>query len=53
MLFRSTLDLTALGYDKLLGGGKFKGAVRVKIERYSERARQKIEEFGGEVLPNN
>lgn len=48
-----TLDLTSLGYDKLLGGGKFEGVVRVKVARYSERARQKIEEFGGEVLPHN
>lgn len=46
------LDLTSLGYDKLLGGGKVNGAFAVKVARASEGARQKITVAGGEVISN-
>ncbi|MEO9321234.1 MAG: uL15 family ribosomal protein [Nitrososphaera sp.] len=47
------LDLTSLGYDKLLGGGKVTGAFAVKIEKISESAKAKIESAGGEVITEN
>lgn len=46
------LDLTSLGYDKLLGGGKVNGAFAVKVARASEGAKQKITAAGGEVISN-
>jgi large subunit ribosomal protein L15 len=50
---KATLDLTSLGYHKLLGGGKVSGAVKVRIAKISDNAKQKIEEAGGEVLLSN
>ena len=47
------LDLTSLGYDKLLGGGKVNSAFTVKITRISDNAKKKIQEAGGEVLTND
>lgn len=50
---KATLDLVSLGYDKLLGGGKVSGAVKVRIAKISYNAKEKIEEAGGEVLLSN
>jgi large subunit ribosomal protein L15 len=47
---KPTLDLTSLGFHKLLGGGKVSSGFKVRIERISQKAKQKIEEVGGEVL---
>jgi large subunit ribosomal protein L15 len=47
---RVVLDLTSLGYDKLLGGGSIGGAYMVKVARASESARSKIEAAGGGVI---
>jgi large subunit ribosomal protein L15 len=47
------LDLTSLGYDKLLGGGPIGGAYAIKIAKVSESAKAKIEGAGGEVLTEN
>ena len=44
------LDLTSLGYDKLLGGGKISGAYTIKVAKVSEGARAKITAAGGEVI---
>lgn len=44
------LDLTALGYDKLLGGGKISGAYTIKVAKASEGAKAKITAAGGEVI---
>ncbi|HXG07060.1 MAG TPA: uL15 family ribosomal protein [Nitrososphaera sp.] len=44
------LDLTSLGYDKLLGGGSISGAYTIKVAKVSESARSKIEAAGGEVI---
>jgi large subunit ribosomal protein L15 len=50
---KASLDLASLGYHKLLGGGKVSGAVKVRIAKVSDNAKQKIEEAGGEVLLSN
>ena len=44
------LDLEALGYGKLLGEGEISIPLRVRVSSYSEEAKLKIEEAGGEVL---
>ncbi|ENN96563.1 50S ribosomal protein L15P [Methanocaldococcus villosus KIN24-T80] len=44
------VDLTKLGYEKLLGRGKISIPVVVKVVEVSERAREKIEAAGGEVV---
>jgi large subunit ribosomal protein L15 len=44
------LDLTSLGYDKLLGGGSISGAYAIKVAKVSESAKSKIEAAGGEVI---
>lgn len=49
---KAYLDLTSLGYDKILGGGKLQGAISVKVKQFSRAARQKIESSGGEVISN-
>ena len=48
-----TLDLTSLGYDKLLGGGKPPGAFTIKVAKTSKTAKEKIESAGGEVILYN
>ena len=44
------LDLNSLGYDKLLGGGQVNGKFEVRINRISDKARDKVEQSGGEVV---
>jgi len=43
------MDLTALGYDKLLGSGACQGAWEVTVEAASPRAIEKVESAGGKV----
>jgi len=47
---KKVVDLSELGYDKLLGGGQTKNAYLVKVERFSASAQEKIKQSGGEVL---
>jgi large subunit ribosomal protein L15 len=49
---KAFLDLTSLGYDKILGGGKMQGAISIKVAQFSATAKQKIESAGGEVFSN-
>jgi len=44
------VDLSELGYEKLLGGGKATRRLAVKVSKYSESAAKKIEEAGGEIV---
>jgi len=44
------IDLTSMGYDKLLGKGEITRPVVVKVQSYSRRALEKIEEAGGEII---
>jgi len=44
------VDLSALGINKLLGGGKVNKKIRVKVAYASEAAISKIKEAGGEVI---
>ncbi len=47
---RYSVDLTALGYTKLLGRGTITKPVEVKVQSATETAIQKIEEAGGKVV---
>ena len=44
------IDLTALGYQKLLATGKLTKPITVKVNSYSESAAKKIQEAGGQIL---
>jgi large subunit ribosomal protein L15 len=44
------LDLTSLGYTKLLGAGKVTKPLVVKVASCSRSAAEKIKETGGEIL---
>ncbi|HMK94719.1 MAG TPA: uL15 family ribosomal protein [Candidatus Limnocylindrales bacterium] len=44
------VDLTALGYTKLLGSGKVTKPLIVQVPSYSKLAAEKIKKAGGEIL---
>ena len=46
---KKLIDLTELGYDKLLGGGQTKNAYVIKVEKFSASAEEKVKQSGGEV----
>ncbi len=43
------MDLSEKGYDKLLGSGKVRGAYEISVSLASAKAKEKIEQAGGEV----
>jgi large subunit ribosomal protein L15 len=43
------LDLTAMGYDKLLGSGKVSHAMVIKVDSCSQLAAKKVQEAGGKI----
>ncbi len=47
---RIEIDLGQLGFNKLLGDGKINQPLRVIVEKCSERAAEKINRAGGEVV---
>jgi len=47
---KNVLDLSALKYDKLLGGGQIKNAYTVKVKQYTASAEEKIKKAGGEII---
>ena len=44
------INLTALGYTKLLGTGKVKKPLTVQVASYSKSAAEKIKKAGGEIV---
>ena len=50
---KKIIDLTAAGYDKLLGGGKATGTYSVKIKKTTKSAEEKVRSVGGEVIADN
>ena len=44
------IDLTAAGFDKLLGGGRAGSAFKITVRAASEQAKAKVQEAGGHVL---
>lgn len=47
---RKAIDLTAHGYEKLLGGGTVGTAYTVTVPRYTASAQEKVRAAGGEVV---
>ena len=47
---KKDIDLKKEGYDKLLGGGKIKTKLKIKVNSASEKAIEKIKDKGGEVV---
>ena len=47
---KNTVDLTSLGYTKLLGTGKISKPLTVTVPACSKSAQEKIVEAGGEVI---
>jgi large subunit ribosomal protein L15 len=48
----TTLDLTNIGINKLLGGGTVTTKMIVKVEQISHHAIKKIQAIGGSVISN-
>ncbi|MCQ2737938.1 MAG: 50S ribosomal protein L15 [archaeon] len=44
------IDVTELGYNKVLGSGYLTAPLTIKAPEFSESARAKIEEAGGEAI---
>jgi large subunit ribosomal protein L15 len=47
---RRKINLTELGYDKLLGSGTVSLPYEIIVGSYTERAKKKIESAGGKIL---
>ncbi len=44
------IDLSKLGLEKVLGGGKIDKALTIKATYFTEKAKQKIEAAGGKAI---
>jgi ribosomal protein L15 len=44
---QDTVDLTAMGIDKLLGSGRINSALKITVEEWSARAAEKVSAAGG------
>jgi len=44
------LDLSSMGFDKLLGSGEVNTAYEVKVNSFTKKAQAKIETAGGKIL---
>lgn len=49
------IDLTKLGYTKLLGRGKITKPLTINVAKYSKSAQEKVAKAGGRIIapPNN
>ena len=46
----SKINLTELGYEKLLGSGDISGPFEIVIKSYTQTAKDKVEKAGGKLL---
>ncbi|MCW4003768.1 MAG: 50S ribosomal protein L15 [Candidatus Bathyarchaeota archaeon] len=44
------INLTELGYTKLLGTGKLTKPLTIQVEAYSKSAQEKVKQAGGEIV---
>lgn len=44
------IDVTALGYGKVLGGGALSRPLKIKAHSFSTKAKEKIQKAGGEAI---
>ena len=47
---KKELNVSELGYDKVLGSGKLTQPLTIKASKFVERAKQKIEKSGGKYI---
>jgi large subunit ribosomal protein L15 len=47
------INLTELGYTKLLGTGKITKALTIQVDFFSKSAAEKIKEAGGEIISSH
>jgi len=47
---KKKIDLTALGYEKVLGAGELKTPLVITAKSFSEKAKEKIEKAGGKAV---
>lgn len=47
---KAELNLTELGYDKLLGSGEISAPLAVRVSQFSKSAKAKIEKAGGKIV---
>jgi large subunit ribosomal protein L15 len=45
-----SVDLSALGYDKVLGGGNLSQKIEITADSFSASAKEKIEKAGGKAI---
>jgi len=50
MAVSSEINLTELGYTKLLGSGKLTKALTIKVKEASKSAQQKVQNAGGKLI---
>jgi len=50
---KAKINLTDLGYTKLLGTGKITKALTIQVDFYSKSAAEKIKEAGGEIISSH
>ena len=51
-LNKTEIDLSELGYDKVLSTGNLTQALTIKAKKIVEKAKQKIENVGGKAIEN-
>ena len=44
------IDITTLGFGKVLGGGSLTRPLKIKAHTFSKKAKEKIEKAGGEAI---
>lgn len=47
---KESIDITQEGYEKVLGGGKITQPLKITAKSFSESAKEKIEQAGGEAI---
>ncbi len=45
-----SINLSGLGYDKVLGSGRIEKAIKVEAAEFSKAAKEKIEKAGGQAV---
>ena len=51
-LNKTEIDISELGYNKVLSNGKLTQALTIKAKKFVEKAKKKIEEAGGKAIEN-
>jgi large subunit ribosomal protein L15 len=47
---KNEINLTEMGYTKLLGAGSLSKPLNIKISKFSKNAKEKVEKAGGKII---